>query len=111
MSSFLTSWIFLFLSLFVNTLGFGLLTKGLPRRAGGARELGRPRAAHVYLLKGCPSTPLTHPAQAHCLTGSWVWKMAFVALFDDHTSDMNYFFLAITWGRVLHEAFPLLAVM
>lgn len=106
MSSFLTSWVFLFLSLFVNTLGLGLLTKGLPHRAGGARELGRQRAAHVYLLKGCPPTPSPTQPKHTASLGPGFSKMAFVALFDDNISDMNYFFLDIMWGGVLHSASP-----
>lgn len=103
MSSFLTSLVFLFPNLFVNTLEFGLYTERLTCRAGGAR-VGKTegmgacsKAAHSDFLKGYPSMPLTHFSPAASLVQE-LWKMEFLARFDDNISDTNYFFLDIIVG-------------
>lgn len=63
--------------------------------------------------------PLTHPTHAPGVTCFELWKMAFLASFDDSISDTNYFFLdVIVWLRVALGFFffflnfsPLLAVI
>lgn len=42
--------------------------------------------------------PLTHPAHAPSFTRFELWKMAFLAPFDDSISDTNYFFLDVIVG-------------